>query len=94
LILAKVFGWGNKGPGIKITLGDFGNEWKYNEIIEIVERLGNEHVKCDIDEFVNDKDNKIFSTPTYLNFFNINFFYSIINKYSLFIIIIIKIFEK
>lgn len=65
MILAKVFGWGNKGPGVKITLGDnIGKEWKYNEIVDIVERLGNKHVKCDIDEFIFDKDNKIFSTPT------------------------------
>ena len=64
LILAKVFGWGNKGPGIKLTVGESGNDWKYSETIELVDRLGNKHVKCDIDEFVFDKENKIFSTPT------------------------------
>ncbi len=64
MILAKVFGWGNKGPGIKITAGDFGKDWKYNEIIDLIERLGNEHVKCDIDEFIVDKENNIYTTPT------------------------------
>lgn len=47
-----------------MTMGDYGKQWKYSEVIDLVEIFGNKHIKCDIGDFVFDKENRIFTTPT------------------------------
>lgn len=63
IILAKVFGWSNKGPGIKLTLGSKGENWPYADSINLAESLGNKISLCDINECSIDKENKIITTP-------------------------------
>lgn len=67
LLLAKVFGKKNHGPGITLTLGKKDSEdWPHSETIGIARNFGNHLEEVDTTECVVDKVHKIVTSPAYM----------------------------
>ena len=66
ILLARVFGTKFGGPGVRITLGSWGEEWPYEETIGVAKEFGNELVECDVDAVIHDKVNKLLTAPAYM----------------------------
>lgn len=66
MVLAKVLGTKNGGPGVQLTLGNCLNEvdWPFQGTINLAESFGNKLIKDQ--EVVVDKDNKIITTYAYM----------------------------
>ena len=66
IILAKVFGTLNGGPGLDLTLGKKGGDWPFATSIEVANKFGNKMIDCDIDDICKDRYNKVVTTPSYM----------------------------
>lgn len=68
IILAKVFGKHNHGPGVNLTFGlkENINDWPFQSTIELAHKLGNHTTEVDVTECNIDKEHKIVTTPAYL----------------------------
>jgi enhancing lycopene biosynthesis protein 2 len=66
LLLAKVFGKNSGGPGVKLTLGDEGENWPNAGTLKIAENFGNEVEKCEIGNVSVDENNKIITNCAYM----------------------------
>jgi len=66
ILVAKVLGKANKGPGVSVTLGKEGEEWPYAKTIENLEKWGSNHVKRAVAQVAIDKKNSIYSVPAFM----------------------------
>ena len=68
ILVAKIFGTKNNGPGLGITLGHRDKEegWPYAEAVDVGESFGNEMVFPHIDGVCHDNANKIVTAPVYM----------------------------
>lgn len=65
-IHSKNYNINHKGPGIEITLGMKGENWKFSDAIVLAEKLGNKLIEVDVTECHTDHNNKIITSPAYM----------------------------
>ena len=66
LLIAKLLGKQNGGPGCKLTLGSKGEQWPYAGTIDVAKDFGNEMKESEVNEVVIDEKNKIITAPAYM----------------------------
>ncbi len=66
VVVAKVLGKKNNGPGVRLTLGKSGENWPYKDSIEAARSLGNQVEEKNISEVEYDAKSLIYSTPAYM----------------------------